>query len=114
MDSKYGPKADVFSMGVSFFELCYGDKPYQRVNKNQYYQKKLYSIELNKIVDQMIEKDDRRRPSSEDAYFYIKKYFINKYVKNSSVDAILHCFYCFPNFRNFFNDNRNKYLINQK
>jgi hypothetical protein len=61
----------------------------------------------------MIEKDDRKRISSEDAYFYIKKYFINKYVKNSSVDAILHCFYCFPNFRNFFNDNRNKFLINQ-
>ena len=115
MDSKYGPKADVFSMGVSFFELCYGDKPYQRVNKNQYYQKKLYSIELNKIVDQMIEKDDRRRPSSEESYYVIKKYFINKYVKNSSVDATINCFYQLPNFKQFFFDNKNKnlYLNNQ-
>ena len=115
MDSKYGPKADVFSMGVSFFELCYGDKPYQRVNKNQYYQKKLYSIELNKIVDQMIEKDDRRRPSSEESYYVIKKNFINKYVKNSSVDATINCFYQLPNFKQFFFDNKNKnlYLNNQ-
>ena len=115
MDSKYGPKADVFSMGVSFFELCYGDKPYQRVNKNQYYQKKLYSIELNKIVDQMIEKDDRRRPSSEESYYVIKKYFINKYVKNSSVDATINCFYQLPNFKQFFFNNKNKnlYLNNQ-
>jgi serine/threonine protein kinase len=115
MDSKYGPKADVFSMGVSFFELCYGDKPYQRVNKNQYYQKKLYSIELNKIVDQMIEKDDRRRPSSEESYYVIKKYFINKYVKNSSVDATINCFYQLPNFKQFFFENKNKnlYLNNQ-
>ena len=111
MDSMYGPKADVFSMGVSFFELCYGDKPYQRVNKNQYYQKKLYSPELNKIVDQMIEKDDRKRPTSEESFYFIKKNFINKYVKNSSVDATLNCFYQFPNFREFFLDNRNKGLF---
>ena len=111
----YGPKADVYSMGVSFFELCYGDKPYQRVSKNAYYQKKLYSIELNRIVDQMIEKDDRRRPTSEDSYFIIKKNFINKYVKNSSVDATINCFYNLPNFKQFFSDNGNKrlYLNNQ-
>ena len=111
----YGPKADVYSMGISFFELCYGDKPYQRVNKNVYYQKKLYSIELNRIVDQMIEKDDRRRPTSEDSYFIIKKNFINKYVKNSSVDATINCFYNLPNFKQFFSDNGNKrlYLYNQ-
>ena len=111
----YGPKADVYSMGVSFFELCYGDKPYQRVNKNVYYQKKLYSIELNRIVDQMIEKDDRKRPTSEDSYFIIKKNFINKYVKNSSVDATINCFYNLPNFKQFFFDNGNKrlYLNNQ-
>ena len=115
MEYKYGPKADVFSMGISFFELCYGDKPYQRVNKNVYYQKKLYSKELNDIVDQMIEKDDRRRPSSEDSYFVIKKNFINRYVKNSSVDATINCFYQLPNFKQFFCDNRNKslYLNNQ-
>jgi len=111
MDSMYGPKADVFSMGVSFFELCYGDKPYQRVNKNQYYQKKLYSPELNKIVDQMIEKDDRKRPTSEESFYFIKKNFINKYVKNSSVDATLNCFYQFPNFREFFLNNNNKRLF---
>jgi hypothetical protein len=62
----------------------------------------------------MIEKDDRKRISSEEAYFYIRKYFINRYVKNSSIDAVINCFYCFPNFRNFFYDNNNKYLINQR
>jgi len=115
MEYRYGPKADVYSMGVSFFELCYGDKPYQRVNKNQYYQKKLYSIELNKIVDQMIEKDDRKRLTSEDSYIIIKKNFINKYVKNSSVDATINCFYNLPNFKQFFSENGNKrlYLNNQ-
>ena len=110
MDYKYGPKADVYSMGVSFFELCYGDKPYQRGNKNQYYAKKIYSKELNKIVDEMIEKDDMKRPSSEESYYVIKKNFINRYVKNSSVDATINCFNQFPNFKQFFFDNRNKSL----
>ena len=110
----YGPKADVFSMGVSFFELCYGDKPYQRVNKEVYYKKNLYSQELNRIIDQMIEKDDKKRLTSEDSFYFIKKSFINKYVKNSSVDAVLNCFFQFPNFREFFFDNRNKSLyLNQ-
>ena len=113
MDYKYGPKIDVFSMGVSYFELCYGCKPYEKGKKADYFNKKIYSDELNKIVDKMTDKDDRKRLTSDDAYLYIRKYFINKYVKNSSVDAVLHCFYCFPNFKNFFNDNKNKYIIRQ-
>ena len=113
----YGQKIDVYSMGVSFFELCYGTKPYQlyeRKNKFYYFDQKIYSNELNKIIDQMIEKDDKRRISSEDAYFIIRKNFISRYVKNSSIEAVLYCFYSFPNFRNFFYDNRNKLLINQR
>ena len=110
---EYGQKADVFSMGVSYFELCYGCKPDINVKKADYFNKKIYSNELNKIVDKMTEKNDRKRISSDDAYFYIRKYFINKYVKNSSVDAILHCFYCFPNFKDFFNNNKNKDLFSQ-
>ena len=110
----YGQKIDVYSMGVSFFELCYGTKPYLRESKSYYFDQEIYSNELNNIIDQMIEKDDKRRISSEDAYFIIRKNFINRYVKNSSIEAVLYCFYSFPNFRNFFYDNRNKLLINQR
>ena len=114
MEYVYGQKIDVFSMGVSFFALCYGIMPYQKENNSYYFNQKIYSNELNKIIDEMIEKDDRRRISSEDAYIYIREYFINRYVKNSSIEAVLYCFYCFPNFRNFFFDNRNKSLINHR
>ena len=109
----YGPKADVFSMGVSYFELCYGCKPYEKGKKANYFNQKKYSDELNKIVDKMTDKDDRKRPTSDDVYFYIRKYFIKKCAKNSSVDSVLHCFNSFPNFKTFFNDNKNKYLIRQ-
>jgi serine/threonine protein kinase len=113
MTSSYGTKADVYSMGVSFFELCYGCKPYENSKKEDFYNKNLYSKELNYIVDKMIERNDRKRPYSEEAYTYIRKFFIKKCVKNSSLDAALHCFYCYENFKSFFNDNKNKYFISQ-
>ena len=113
MTSTYGTKADVYSMGVSFFELCYGCKPYESGKKEDFYNKNLYSKELNDIVDKMIERNDRKRVYSEEAYTYIRKYFIKRYVKNSSVDAALHCFFCYENFKSFFNDNNNKRFINQ-
>jgi hypothetical protein len=100
-------------MGVSYFELCYGCKPYEKGKKANYFNQKKYSDELNKIVDKMTDKDDRKRPTSDDVYFYIRKYFIKKCAKNSSVDSVLHCFNSFPNFKTFFNDNKNKYLIRQ-
>ena len=41
MNCQYDQKADVYSMGISFFELCYGRKPNDPgVNKNKYYEKK--------------------------------------------------------------------------
>ena len=114
MKSSYGTKADVFSMGVSFFELCYGCKPYENnIEKESFYNKNLYSKELNDIVDLMIERNDRKRPYSEDVYNDIRKNFIKKCVKNSSVDAAIHCFFCYENFKSFFNNNKNKILINQ-
>ena len=113
MTSSYGTKADVYSMGVSFFELCYGCKPYENGKNEDFYNKNLYSKELNQIVDKMIEKNDRKRPYSDDVYIEIRKNFIKKYVKNSSVDAALHCFFCYENFKSFFNDNKNKCFINQ-
>jgi len=113
MKSTYGTKADVYSMGVSFFELCYGCKPYEKGKNEDFYNKNLYSKELNHVVDLMIERNDRKRPYSEDVYDYIRKYFIKKYVKNSSVDAALHCFFCYENFKSFFNDNKNRSIIHQ-
>ena len=115
MYEEYGPNSDVFSMGISYFELCYGCKPDVNSKKDNikenYFNQKIYSDELNKIVDKMLDKDKMRRVTCEDVYFYIRKYFIKKCVKNSSVDAVLNCFNCFPNFKAFFNDKKNKYLI---
>ena len=54
-----GQKADVFSMGVSYFLLAYRTFPcsLEPKGKERYYSKNLYSKELNDIIDKMIERE---------------------------------------------------------
>ena len=111
----YDQKADVFSMGVSFFLLAYGNDPYGSKGKDYYYSKNLYKENgeaLNSIIDKMIERDVARRYTTLEAYKNIKNIYIDKYVKNTSIKSALKCFYNFKNFREFFlNDNNRKILI---
>ena len=112
---RYDQKADVYSMGISFFVLAYGNFPY-RNNKDKrdyYYSQKLYSNELNEIINMMIERDPMKRYTSEQAYSIIKNIYIEKYVKNSAVTSSLNCFNSFKNFRDFFLNDYNKNILFQ-
>ena len=115
---KYDQRADVFSMGISFFELSYGCMPYDgdKDDRNKYYTKNLYSKEMNQIIDNMIKKKPEERYTTNDAYSKIKIIYIKKCVKNSAVKSVINCFYNFPNFKNFFFDNNNikRILIKKK
>ena len=99
---KYDQKVDVYAMGICFFGLASKDKKY-------------YSKELNEIIDKMTERDAAKRYTSEEAYLKIKKIYLKKYVKNSSVKSALNCFYSFKNFKAFFiNDNNKNILLKNK
>ena len=101
----YGKKIDIYSMGVSFYELCYGHFPNEKKPKED--EGIMYSKELKDFIDKMIKKDPNERPNCNEIMIYAKNYFINHYVKNTSVEATLNCFNNFPNFNNFFSDNDN-------
>ena len=115
---KYDQKADVFSMGISFFKLAYNDYPYPYDSgkdlRNKYYSKNLYSQEINHIIDMMIQKEKENRFTTLDAYSEIKKIYIEKYVKNSAVKSAIYCFYNFQNFRNFFYNSNNIQILLKK
>ena len=108
----YGQGVDVYSMGIAFFELCYWCNPYDyNEKKENIYNKNIYSKELNELIDKMIEKNPSYRINSYQAYSIAKKYFIQKFVKNSSVDAVLNCFNYSPNFNEFYCYDNNKFFL---
>ena len=109
----YDEKVDVYSMGSTFFEICYLKNPNRPdVDKYDYFPKKIYSKELNNLLEGMLERDPDNRLSSFEAKSIAKKYYILKYLKNTSVEAVLRCFYEFPNFNGFFK-NLNEKCFNE-
>ena len=107
----YDEKIDVYSMGSTFFELCYLKNHHRiDVDKYDYFVKTIYSKELNDLIKRMIEDDPENRITSFEAKSIAKKYYIQKYVKNTSVEAVLRCFYAFPNFTKFFKELNENYF----
>ena len=102
--------ADIYSMGVILYELCYFQLPYAPtpgiddngnltmiyvpIKKNS---NNKYSKELNEILEKMLEKDPQKRISIEQLYEFIKKEYIKKCVQNSSIDAVVRCLSSFKN-----------------
>ena len=110
-ENDYDQKIDVFSMGVTFFELCYFHIPKKVKVKPDIHGNPIiefikvenaddvnvhYSKELLDIINLMIEEDKNKRKSSEEILNLIKNEYSNKYVKNSSIDSIMRCLYSFP------------------
>ena len=105
---KYDLKTDVYSMGVTFFIICFWDfprKPVMDMNleikindmpiqHNENY----YSKELVDIIFKMIEKDKNKRPTSEEALNMLVKEFNKKYAKVSSIGSVLCGIYSMKSF----------------
>ena len=117
-ENEYDQKVDVYSMGVSFFEMCYFHIPkkvtkriengqavynFVKVEKKED-QNVHYSKELLNIIDLMLEEDKNKRKTSKQILEMIQAEYSKKYVKNSSIDSILRCLYSLgPLTNNFLN-----------
>ena len=102
--SEYDQKVDVYSMGVSFFKMCFFCFPSDRLKKiiniedkikliEEYYNKAHYSKELLNIIALMIERNKDKRKTSQEIYNMIKTEYSKKYEKNSSIDSIVRCLF---------------------
>ena len=102
----YDQKADVYSMGVSFFVLCYYDFPYSNGQRKveEMIRDNNYSYELRNTIFKMIHIDPNRRSTSSDIYCYFKKNYIKLYAKNSGLYSLIKCLFSFPNFSYYFMD----------
>ena len=106
-NSNYDLRADVYSMGIVFSELCFkfkinGQKP-SEINMNMNFK---YSKELMNILDLMTENIKEKRPNSSVILNMIKKEYDKRYVRNSSIDALIRCLYTF--------DSLTKHILNKE
>ena len=71
---KYDQKADVFSMGICFYILCFQTVPYGNVYMSHLNKDKRYSRALKDIIKKMIIYDPNQRPNSGEIYKLCQKY----------------------------------------
>ena len=120
---KYDLKTDVYSMGVTFYILCYWDfprKPAMDMNLELkiidipiQQNKDFYSPELKDIILKMIEKDKTKRPTSEQALNMLIQEFNKKYAKVSSIGSVLCGLYSLKELSDYFTRNDNQMFIQQ-
>ena len=95
----YDQKVDVYSMGVSFFEMCYFHLPKIKTPDDMNVH---YSQELMNIIFLMMEEDKNKRKSSEEIYNMIQYEYTRRYVRNTSIDAVIKCLYSLTSLTNNF------------
>ena len=116
-ENEYDQKVDVYSMGVSFFEMCYYHIPKKVVGRrdvrgnfsftftrivNEEDKYVNYSKELLDIIELMLEEDKDKRKTSKEIYEMIRNEYFKRYVRNSSIESIVRCLYSFNELTNTF------------
>ena len=120
-DEGYGSKIDVYALGITFFDMCFYEHPRELVQKIDPYgnpvldlkdippkfNQKIYSNELIKLIYWMIEKNHKKRPTSTEAFNYVKKIYNRTNRQNSSIDCVYRCLYSFKNLSDYLIKNNN-------
>ena len=107
----YDQRADVYSLGITFYALCFYKLPYSDgKNMDEMKNDNFYSYELKNIIYKMIQRDQNNRPTSSDIYCLFKKEYIKKYVKNSGIYSTIQCFFNYSNIEQYFS---NSFIISQ-
>ena len=94
----YDQKVDVYSMGVTFYYMCFQCIPKKEVIQNN----TIYSKEMLDIVNEMLESDKDKRESSDYFLKRINDEFSKRYYRNTSIDAIVRCLYSFDELTKFY------------
>ena len=109
---QYGSKVDIYALGCTFFEMCFFSPPRIPIpvmspnleistdlqdidikhNKNK------YSNELIQIINKMIDKDPKNRPTSQNAFDMIKIEYNKRKRQNSSINAVIRCLFTIQKF----------------
>ena len=84
----YDANIDVFSIGKIFYEICH---MHDDIDNNSH-----YSNELIELIDKMVNQNKNLRPTSNEIYELYKIYYLNKYLKYSSIFSCIHFLFSSP------------------
>ena len=112
--SGYGNKVDVYALGFTFHMMCYYDPPrayeeildnlnvkIELIDKPPTFNRNIYSKEINDLIQWMIKKDEKERPTSFEVLNYIKKIYCSRYKQNTSIHCIYRCLLSFLKIINY-------------
>ena len=91
-------KADVYSLGITFYALYYAVFPNEnnmKINFNNQY----YSDELKQLIKGMIEPNPEFRTDLASVKKEFNKFYYRKYIKNSGIHSVTQCLLNFTNLR---------------
>ena len=104
-EEDYDKNTDVYSMGISMYELCFFQSPKKGgidMNGNVVFvnvplknNQNLYSPQLISILEKMVEEDKSKRPTSSELCQMIRAQYIQTFLKTSSLSAVTRCLYSF-------------------
>ena len=119
----YGNKVDVYSLGITFYEMCFFSQPRKFVPGGlgmnlqdipAQFNVGYYSKEVINLIQCMIERNQANRPSSGDVLNYVKKIYNSRNKNNSTIDCIYRCLFSFQNLTNYMNNNQNILKMNMQ
>ena len=101
-ETGYDQKTDVYSMGVTFHEMCYFYTSEEDWGCETEKVKEFYSKEMIDLIDEMTEKDKEKRQTSRYFLEKIRKIVFDKYIKDTDIDSVIRCIYNFEDITNYY------------
>ena len=96
---EYDLKVDVYSLGITFCTLTFFD---MELPDQQTINSYGYSKELVNVIEAMTKKEVVRRPSSQEAYNLLIKYYVEKYVNSTGIISCVQSLFSSPSIYNYF------------
>lgn len=100
-NENYDYKVDVYSMGISFFQMCFPKDKKDDINRILKESKK-YSPNLLNIIQLMTMENKNERKTSMEILDIIRKKYPQEYIKNTSINSILRCLYALTPLRMYY------------
>ena len=110
-EQDYQKKGDIYSLGCVFYQLTYLVENLDSDKFNKLKDKTYYSDKLINIIKLMLEKDQDKRPTSEELCEILIKEYDNKITKNSSIYSLISCLYSINILNNEFLHNDSTILF---